>query len=60
METKTERLTLKLLTTDKEALQRIATSEGEAMAVVIRKLIRKAARQLDTAATSNNNAAAKT
>lgn len=41
-----ERLTVSLLQRDKEALRRLAKAEGEAMAVVLRRLIRQAAKQL--------------
>jgi len=41
---KTERLALTVLKRDKEALRRIAAAEGEAMAVVVRRLIRQEAR----------------
>jgi len=41
----TERLALKVLQRDKEALRRLAVVEGEAMSVVVRRLIRKAARE---------------
>jgi len=37
-------LTLKMLRRDKEALERLAALEGEPMAVVVRRLIRDAAR----------------
>lgn len=39
----TERLSLKVLRRDKDALRRLAAAEGEAMAVVVRRLIRRAA-----------------
>ena len=42
---KTERLALTVLKRDKDALRRIATAEGEAMAVVVRHLIRREARR---------------
>ncbi len=45
MAVKTERLNVILLARDKHALKQLAEQEGEAMAVVIRKLIRKAAKQ---------------
>ena len=38
---RTERLTLKMLRRDKEALRRLAASEGEAIAVLMRRLIRR-------------------
>jgi hypothetical protein len=41
----TERLALKVLQRDKEALRRLAAAEGEAMSVVVRRLIRQAARE---------------
>jgi hypothetical protein len=41
----TERLALKVLQRDKEVLRRLAQAEGEAMAVVVRRLIRKEARE---------------
>jgi len=41
----TERLALKVLRRDKEALRRLAAAEGEAMAVVVRRLIREEARR---------------
>jgi hypothetical protein len=41
----TERLALKVLKRDKEALRRMAAVEGEAMSVVVRRLIRKAAHE---------------
>ena len=50
MKIKTERLTIKLLKSDKAALERIAKAEGEAMAVVIRRLIREAAETIDSQA----------
>lgn len=40
-----ERLALKVLQRDKEALRRLAAVEGEAMSVVVRRLIRQAARE---------------
>ena len=43
---KTEKLEVRVLATDKRALERIACVEGEAMAVVLRKLIRDRAREL--------------
>lgn len=48
MKIKTERLTIKLLKSDRAALERIAKVEGEAMAVVIRRLIREAAEKIDS------------
>jgi hypothetical protein len=39
----TERLALKVLRRDKEALRRLAEREGEAMSVVLRRLIRQEA-----------------
>ena len=41
----TERLALKVLRRDKEALRLLAVREGEAMSVVVRRLIRQAARE---------------
>ena len=41
----TERLALKVLKRDKEVLRRLAAMEGEAMSVVVRRLIRQAARE---------------
>jgi len=41
----TERLSLKLSSQDKWALRRMAEAEGEAMAVVVRRLIRQATLQ---------------
>lgn len=38
-----ERLSLKVLQRDKEALRRMASLEGETMSVVVRRLIRQAA-----------------
>lgn len=43
---KIERLSVTLLERDKIALRQLAQSEGEAMAVVVRKLIRSAAAEL--------------
>ena len=43
MRPKTERYSVKLLKSDKRALQRLAHEEGESMAVVVRRLIREAA-----------------
>lgn len=40
-----ERLGFKLLRRDKEALRRLASVEGEAMSVVVRRLIRNEARR---------------
>jgi hypothetical protein len=48
MTEKTERFTVKLLPTDKQALERLANEEGESMAFVIRKLIRQAREQQNT------------
>lgn len=36
-----DRLNLKILRRDKEALERLAISEGETMSVIIRRLVRK-------------------
>lgn len=41
---KTEKLWFRALPADKQALEQIAQAEGESMAVVMRKLIRQAAR----------------
>lgn len=41
----TERLTLRVLRRDKDALRRLAAAEGEAMSVIVRRLLRQAARQ---------------
>jgi hypothetical protein len=46
MEIKSERLSVKLLPADKAALVQIARAEGEAIAVVVRKLIRSRAKEL--------------
>lgn len=40
---KTERLNITIMSRDKRALERLAEQEGEAMAVVVRRLIREAA-----------------
>lgn len=45
MNSKTERLSVNLLRRDKCALERLANREGEAMAVVVRRLIRNAVRE---------------
>lgn len=45
MQRYTEDLVLKVLPTGKSALRRLAADEGEAMAVVVRRLIRDAARE---------------
>jgi hypothetical protein len=45
MSPNTNRFALKLAQRDKEALRKIATKEGETMAVVVRRLIREAARK---------------
>ena len=37
-----ERLSLKVLRKDKDALRRLAAAEGESMSVVVRRLIREA------------------
>lgn len=47
MSSKTERLTVKLLRSDKLALERLAREEGEAMAVIVRRLIRRATQRFD-------------
>lgn len=41
--TKTKRLSIKLLPSDKALLDRLAKEEGEACAVIVRRMIRKAA-----------------
>lgn len=41
----TERLGFRVLRRDKEALQRLADMEGEAMSVIMRRLIRKEAQR---------------
>ena len=41
MTIKTERLALKVLRRDKEALRLLAAREGETMAVLVRRLIRR-------------------
>ena len=41
----TERLALNVLRRDKDALRQLAAVEGEAMSVVVRRLIRQAARE---------------
>ena len=51
---KTERITVMVLPRDKKALERIARSEGEAMAVVLRRMIRARARELETKDGSQN------
>ena len=43
MRYKNERLVVKMLPSDKAALRRLAAAEGEAMAVIVRRLIREAA-----------------
>ena len=43
MQTETERLALKVLARDKRALRSLAKAEGEAMSVVVRRLIREMA-----------------
>lgn len=42
---KDDRLVLKVLASDKTALRRLAEAEGEAMAVVVRRLIREEAKR---------------
>ncbi len=42
---KTERLSIKVLPSDKALLLQIAQAEGESVAVIIRRLIRSAARR---------------
>ena len=37
----TERLSLKVLQTDKAALRRLARSEGEPMSVIVRRILRE-------------------
>lgn len=51
----TERLSLKVLRRDKDALRRLAATEGEAMAVVVRRLIREAAQARGLLATAGQN-----
>lgn len=46
MKTKRERLSLRVLPADKVALERMAQMEGESMAVVIRRLLRRRASEL--------------
>jgi hypothetical protein len=41
---KTKKLTIKVLPSDKAAIERLAQAEGEPVAVVVRRLIREAAR----------------
>jgi hypothetical protein len=43
---KTEQLKFRVLASDKQALRQIAQFEGESMAVVVRNLIRRRAREL--------------
>jgi hypothetical protein len=45
MDNEMERLGLRVLSRDKRVLRRLAASEGEAMSVVVRRLIRDAARE---------------
>ena len=40
-----DRLALKILRRDKEALRKLAAAEGETMAVVVRRLVRDAVQQ---------------
>jgi hypothetical protein len=40
-----ERLALRVLRRDKEALRRLAAAEGEAMSVIVRRLIRREAQR---------------
>lgn len=47
MSRKREHLNIVVLRRDKEALRRLADAEGEAMSVVMRRLIREAAQKLD-------------
>jgi hypothetical protein len=42
---KSERLTVKVLPTDKTVVQQIAQAEGESVAAVVRRLIRQEARR---------------
>ena len=53
---KTERLSIKILPADKALLVRIAQAEGESVAVIVRRLVRRAARELGL---SQGHAAAK-
>ncbi len=48
MEQRTGRLTLKLLLSDKEALRELAKEQGETMAVLVRRLIRRELRVRDS------------
>ena len=41
---KTERLTIKVLQSDKAALERLAKAEGEPVSVIVRRLIRQTVR----------------
>mgnify|MGYP001494954351 CR=1 FL=1 len=45
MTDETESLSLKVLHTDKLALQRLATAEGEPMSVVVRRILRNELRR---------------
>ena len=49
---KTERLTIKVLPSDKAALERIAESEGEPVAVIVRRLIRQVVRHEESSSHS--------
>jgi hypothetical protein len=44
---KTERLTIKILSSDKQKIERIAELEGEPVAVIVRRLIRNAMQELE-------------
>jgi len=45
MSPETERLSVRVLRQDKLALRQLAAAEGEAMAVILRRLIRQAAQE---------------
>jgi hypothetical protein len=45
MSAKTERLSVKVLQADKMALEQMAKADGESMAVIVRRLIREAAKE---------------
>ena len=52
----TERLALKVLRRDKEALRLVAAADGEAMSVVVRRLIRKEAQRRGLLPPANQHA----
>jgi hypothetical protein len=52
-----ERLGLNVLRRDKEALRRLAAAEGEAMSVVVRKLIRREAQKRGLLSTTQHQEA---